>query len=545
MIKQLLALCLIALVSAQSKFYAVDNNMQIKEISAGIADFVRNDPTINAYVEFKDDRNASGWVYYYYKAGNVNPDWLQIYLSGYMEGYSAYYLIYDSWVNMQGSIGNLNQDVKNFLDQQLSWVTEMVESNPTNSYWNAVNMTLTQIHGVYDGFQVGIQAANRLDMNITFDQFYLITYLTDLGDIVAKFTGENIKYPRCSFLAKIVGDNLFVSHTTWSGYTALLRSYKVLDFSLQNPMFKTQRISYSGLPGSIVSQDDFYIVDDARVVTETSLLSDNNAVYEYIHTNSVPYWIRITAANWLFDTQQNWMDIFFAYRSGTYNNQWLLIDFNNWNASVSDLSQAKNVIWMVEEFYQLTSYQDVTQELLVPQGYVASYNVPFTAAIQNLSMNPTNYTTDPRAILFKKYAPGIQSLDDFKFVMRLNNVSDTGDYCQAISSRCDLNPNTSFPWGAIDCKVTSDYLAPTQQAWVIAGPTHQDVTPFSWVDWPQYTSSRNGMPDVYDFDWVYVNPNSNYSATAPEHGKLPIDGGYAFIMESSWRQQEGQDIFAI
>jgi len=88
--------------------------------------------------------------------------------------------------------------------------------------------------------------------------------------------------------------------------------------------------------------------------------------------------------------------------------------------------------------------------------------------IANLTVNYTNYI---RAILFEKYAPGIQNWDDFKYVMRLNNISDTGNYCDAIASRCDLARNNSFPFGATDCKCTDANMVATHNAWIIDGPT--------------------------------------------------------------------------
>ena len=120
--------------------------------------------------------------------------------------------------------------------------------------------------------------------------------------------------------------------------------------------------------------------------------------------------------------------------------------------------------------------------------------------------------------------------------MRMNNISDTGDYCSAIASRCDLAYNNSFPFGAVDCKVTSDSLAGNHQAWIISGPTSQDLPAFSWENWPQYKGYREGMPDVFDFDWVHMDPNTNFSVTASEHGVLALEGYYAFIMESNWRR---------
>jgi len=65
-------------------------------------------------------------------------------------------------------------------------------------------------------------------------------------------------------------------------------------------------------------------------------------------------------------------------------------------------------------------------------------------------------------------------------------------------------------FGAIDCKVTSDSLAPTHEAWIVVGPTYENLPYFSWADWPQ--DGVDGLETVYDFDWVLINPSSNFSA---------------------------------
>jgi Phospholipase B len=57
---------------------------------------------------------------------------------------------------------------------------------------------------------------------------------------------------------------------------------------------------------------------------------------------------------------------------------------------------------MVEEYYYLSSSEDVTQTLLIPQGYVGSYNNPYNQSIYDVT-GYTGYTyfTDPRADLMK------------------------------------------------------------------------------------------------------------------------------------------------
>merc|ERR1712146_293521 len=100
--------------------------------------------------------------------------------------------------------------------------------------------------------------------------------------------------------------------------------------------------------------------------------------------------------------------------------------------------------------------------------------------------------------------------DEFKFVMRLNNHSDTNNYCEAIANRFDLEGKR--PFGAFDCKATTDEMVPKLQASIQCGPTTElDLPAFDWTNFPQYNNSRRGMPDKYDFDWVFFDPASNFT----------------------------------
>jgi len=54
-----------------------------------------------------------------------------------------------------------------------------------------------------------------------------------------------------------------------------------------------------------------------------------------------------------------------------------LIDFNRYFEFKDNLTAAHDIIWFTEEFYGYTAASDVTQTVLVPQGYAASYNTPY------------------------------------------------------------------------------------------------------------------------------------------------------------------------
>lgn len=516
---------LVTLSIVHSQYFTIDNELNIKQVDEENIDFSNLNDNIAGIASFWDNRTTDGWTYYTIKTSSNFPDWFQTFAAGYAEGYLTYDLIWDTWHNniiftksqdKNGKFMDYPELVTDFLDNQIQWISSQVSKNSEDSYWQLVNITLAQLYGMYRGYNEAITVNKQINKFLTFIEFYTLTYAPELADILYKFSLINDEVPRCSFLLRLTEDNLFVSHNTWYYFNNMLRTYKVLEFDLKNPLVQTKIISFTSQPGYVTSQDDFYILDNGKFVAETSYTTDNDKVFEWIHYDSVPYWIRVTVANWAYDTQSTWAEYYLKYRSGTYNNQWLVVDFQEYVNNKNDLSNAENIVWMVEEFFELESYEDLTQTLLIPQGYVASYNVPYNKKIQKLSKNPTNYQNDNRAILFAKYAPKIQNLDQFKYIMRLNKHSDTHDYCEAIDSRCDLQYKRDFPFGTIDCKVTSDILIFSHQAWIQLGPTTIiDLPPFNWNDWPQYLNYAKGNPTLYEFPWVLIDPKSDFKNLNP------------------------------
>jgi len=88
----------------------------------------------------------------------------------------------------------------------------------------------------------------------------MVTYWTEYSDVANKFTASqnqsNFQFPdqaHCSFLLKLTEYNLYVSHTTWTGYTDCLKAYKHIEVNLQNPLVRTKKMSLSALVGSIGS----------------------------------------------------------------------------------------------------------------------------------------------------------------------------------------------------------------------------------------------------------------------------------------------------
>jgi|688.fasta_scaffold184044_2 hypothetical protein len=80
--------------------------------------------------------------------------------------------------------------------------------------------------------------------------------------------------------------------------------------------------------------------------------------------------MRQTVAVNLARTGQEWIDYFLRERSGTHNNQWVIVD-------QAKLSTYKNVVLVVEEGFSQYEILDKTS-MLQQKGYVPSYNIPYS-----------------------------------------------------------------------------------------------------------------------------------------------------------------------
>lgn len=66
---------------------------------------------------------------------------------------------------------------------------------------------------------------------------------------------------RCSSLVKYTGDELYFAHDTWSFFLSMERIYKQYNIPLHNPSVTSHKVSFSSYPGTLVSTDDFYLLD--------------------------------------------------------------------------------------------------------------------------------------------------------------------------------------------------------------------------------------------------------------------------------------------
>jgi len=264
-----------------------------------------------------------------------------------------------------------------------------------------------------------------------------------------------------------------------------------------------RHVSFSSYPGQVVSADDYYTLGSEMVVMETSDNIFNQSLYNLVVPQSLLSWQRTALANRLATSGEEWVKVFAMYNSGTYNNQWIIVDYKQ-------ATSKSGLLWVAEQIPGKVASGDLTAWLLA-QSYWASYNIPYFPDIYQVSgyaamekAHGSEYAWDkcPRALLFRRNESLVTDLAHLQSLMTYNNYlqdpMENNNPMWAISSRGDLTQSNATPFGGLDSKVTSSAMQGDTHA--ICGPSHSSLAPFSWAGnfptWPRY-----GQPDVWDFKW--------------------------------------------
>jgi len=310
-------------------------------------------------------------------------------------------------------------------------------------------------------------------------------------------------------------------HVTWSGYSSMLRLYKHYTFNFNAPSTVSSTVSFSSFPGTIPSGDDFFITSSNLVVLETTNSVFNLSLYKMTTIETVPYWIRVVVANRMSNNGSQWANIFGLFNSGTYNNQWIVVDMKLYNAGKP---LQPGTLTIAEQIPGYLISSDETN-YLIETGYWSSYNIPFFDEVYDLSGynamyekygNAFSWSECARAKIFRRDQGNVTNFDDFKKQLRYNDYQNDPlslqDACRGISARCDLNTpwtentlNGFSAFGAIDGKMTDSDKSKRMESKAISGPTWDSQPPFAWTEQWKYVP-HYGQPKLFAFEFETMKP---------------------------------------
>lgn len=270
-----------------------------------------------------------------------------------------------------------------------------------------------------------------------------------------------------------------------------------------------------------------YQLSNGLVVTETTILNHNSTLWQEIRPDSVMEFVRNTVANRLATDGQSWSEIFSRHNSGTYNNQWMVLD---WLKFTPGMEPAEGFLTVLEQLPQLIVSEDQTK-WLHQHKYWGSYNRPFyreifehsnqTALVNSLG-DHYSWNATARAVLLRQLQPSVRTLKDMQRVIRWNRFDSESIGMQgckafpsgsnALAERGDLTSPSSgcipdiahIDEGAIDAKIVRFSTHPQLSSLAQSGPTNDDQPAFDWRNSSFKHLSHVGMPDRWAFPWVSI-----------------------------------------
>uniref|UniRef100_UPI0037E95D85 phospholipase B-like 1 isoform X2 n=1 Tax=Semicossyphus pulcher TaxID=241346 RepID=UPI0037E95D85 len=483
----------------------------------------------DAYGYLNDTLSTTGWSVLEIHAGygqTPETDEVTFFVAGYLEGFLTAQQMMDHYTNMYPQLIEDPKTlgaVQSFMEKQDAWTREQVKLNKSSDpLWKHTGFIVAQMDGLQAGAADWAKKQGKKPLSLFAIQF--LNAVGDLLDLIPALAPDStirlrdFKLPgmgHCSALIKLLPgyENLLFAHSSWYTYAATMRIYKHWNFRITDPHAATGKLSFSSYPGFLVSLDDFYLLGSGLMMTQTTNNVFNSSLFNTITPKSLLAWQRVRLAHSLAHDGEEWARTFSMYNSGTYNNQYMVLDRSKVKLGHS---VADGALIVVEQIPGLVEYSDQTQALR--RGYWPSYNVPFHENIYTLSGygkmweeygEDFSYDLCPRAKIFRRDQANVKDLDSLKYIMRFNDYKkdpySKGDPCKTICCRGDLRAEKPSPSGCYDTKVTDFPMAGVFLAEALNGPTTQDgLPPFIWNNFGNI--SHQGLPQYYNFTFVRMQP---------------------------------------
>jgi hypothetical protein len=342
----------------------------------------------------EDTVDKNGWVFLALETNTDYPPQVQYQAAGFLEGYlSATYMDqyaanqFEDWGYTPSTSPAALQD---FMKENLAFMRHMSPrkgADPIDAMVvREVKLLVQQFDGIVEGytfakatknFSFAFPTMQEMDifyLNAAGDLETLNDVFTSSGRVRARYYGDDTMLECSAFVRAVPSlsspnlEDLIVAHTTWRPFMLMNRVYKVLSID-------GKTASFSSSPGFICSKDDYYLTDQNLAVYETTNNIYNTQLYSLLTPESLLSFVRPVVANRLASNGDMWTDVCSRYNSGTYNNQWGVIDFNLFRPGEME-DVPPGTLWIIEQIPGFSHRADVT-DVLNAQGYFASYNIPY------------------------------------------------------------------------------------------------------------------------------------------------------------------------
>ena len=527
-------ICLISLIASSEKIEArikvdADNNWDI------VYDNFSQTEHYVAKAYYTNSSLEIGWDKLSISTNSIFKDEIQAEGAGRLEAALTLEKIYYFHLNIK-DIVEINDNITKFFDEQEKFVIDSVEKGEGSQDPMLYNAYLIKIQ-----YNAMIEQYNKQadeDRQLSKIDFHQMNYYGDMYDVSHKFEVEKegetdysklskdeilqifLERTHCSALFKLKNDlsDIYFGHNTWNNYASTIRIIKEYNFNFNNRWVRSKNILFSSYPATLSSTDDFYINSHGLISIETTNALYNDSLYKFVNPNSLFAQERAMICNRISNSSKEWAENYIKYNSGTYNNQYMILDKNKINLVNKSIEQ--DAFYIVETFPGIGKVNNVTD--VFKFGYWSSYNIPYDHELYNISgikdlisknsskISTLDYDINARAKIFRRDHHTSDSLEGFKKLLRYNNYKNDpyseGNPALSISSRADLNNSCSTAYDA-KVGVLSEMFEGKIKFYLIGSPTYSEeygIEPFTWSKIPEKCKKYNHYltPDTFTFDWI-------------------------------------------
>ena len=480
----------------------------------------------------------TGWDFLSITTNNFFDDKIQAEAAGRLEGSLTKNRIFNHYNNMLSTAGSLKHDTYNFFKRQEEYLLSKKDEYDDNSILFNAYLLYLQFNGLREQYNEEVPIEQRIDPI----EFNVMNSFGDVFDINDKYNrpsfdemtrDEIYEYflfnNHCSAMFKLKPDlsDLFFGHNSWYYFNMMTRIFKEYNLNFNDRSIKAHNVMFSSYPGSIVSNDDFYLTSKGLVIIETTNSNYNKDSYDLVTEESLLCWQRVQLSNRMAKTAKDWTEIFGKYNSGTYNNQYMVLDtkgveFGNYPSIQS------NSFMIIEQMPGMIEINDVTDHLKF--GYWPSYNLPYGKNISRyanitatINSKPernmqvfSEYDSCSRSKIMRRDQNKINDIESMKEFMQYNNYKEdpfsNGEPTESIAARGDLREKPAC-FGAFDTKLSSVKTlkeSKTKNIYLYSGATKMVNEKLNFNSEGCKNVAHTGIPDEPDNEWIIFNNKFNF-----------------------------------
>lgn len=504
----------------------------------------------DSWGSYNDTLHEIGWGKLHIRSRSTTKDdnYGAFFCGGVIEGYlthtriSQYFTVFRNNTLTEYETTDWPSNLYDWMSDNIAYTrANVAKYSQTDVWWRSVGYAVARFDGMLTAYKAYKTASER-DINEV--ELWMCQSNADMDDINQFLhrdaaTGAMVRHDdqwhdnnhHCSALIRLPDDfsDVYVGHNTWSPLNDLNRMLKDYEFDVADNEISARRWTFSGFASLLYSIDDLWVMDTNIVVYETSLHTWNLTLYDvYCRPQSVLNWIRVQVANMLASNGRSWTQHFARENSFTYNNQYMVIDYNKF---VAGQRPESDLVWCAEQCPGHYHAADRTQEL-AERGWLPGVNVPYSKEVYEASGVPEKtkevqcdywtYENCARHKIMKRdVSAKVKTYADFKKFLRYNDWRNdslsNGDAGQSILSRYDLRPDECVTmgtmklcpsaFGGLDAKTVTKDLAKKMAFDCISSPQYETQTPWVFGEGKFAGIIWDGLPKTWRFGWTYFDPD--------------------------------------